>query len=456
VKVEFELAGGGPAALVRRAAMNALTHVRGQELKTFQTLARYVRENVDRLTAIRAMQNIARSQWPKEEAPALIEVVLADIRKLPPAERTSPAALDEMEFAHALTTLLPADQARKVRAELNELGVRVIRIGTLFERMSFDKDVVVVRAGKPVEFLFENTDLMPHNLVISQPGSLEEIGLLSEATAQSPEAAKRDFVPPSKQVLLASRLLQPRDTQKLTFNAPTKPGIYPIVCTYPGHWRRMYAALYVVEDLDAYLENPEAYLASNPLTAIDPLLKDRRPRTNWTLEELAPGVEQLAGRSYTSGKHLFKVANCVACHKVEDAGNAIGPDLVKLDPKYQPLDILKEMLDPSAKINEKFQTYTIELDSGKVLTALVLEETPQAIKVIENPLAKTEPLVLKPAEIVSRTKSPISIMPKGLLDKLTRDEILDLIAYVAARGNKQAALFKGGHDHAGHGQAHKH
>jgi hypothetical protein len=41
-------------------------------------------------------------------------------------------------------------------------------------------------------------------------------------------------------------------------------------------------------------------------------------------------------------------------------------------------------------------------------------------------------------------------MPKGLLDKLSREEILDLIAYVIARGNPELPLFHGGHEHAGH------
>src|SRR5262249_50460967 len=147
--------------------------------------------------------------------------------------RTSPTALEAMEFADALTTLLPSDEAKKVRTQLGELGVRVIRIGTLPERMSFDKDIVVVRAGKPVEFMFENIDLMPHNLAIVQPGALEEIGLLAEATATDPAAAARHFIPKSSKILLSSVLLQPREVQKLSFVAPKEPGIYPIVCTYP-------------------------------------------------------------------------------------------------------------------------------------------------------------------------------------------------------------------------------
>ena len=78
---------------------------------------------------------------------------------------------------------------------------------------------------------------------------------------------------------------------------------------------------------------------------------------------------------------------------------------------------------------------------------MVLEETPQRVKVIENPLARSAPVILEIADIEDRSKSPTSIMPKGLLDKLTREEILDLIAYIAAKGDARAPLFQGQHDH---------
>jgi putative heme-binding domain-containing protein len=214
----------------------------------------------------------------------------------------------------------------------------------------------------------------------------------------------------------------------------------------------MYGALYVVDDLDSYLENPESYLASHPLEIKDDLLKDRRPRTEWTLDSLAGAVGTLhEGRSYPRGKHLFQVANCVACHKMDGVGNAIGPELTKLDEKMQSLDVLKELLDPSARINEKFQTFAFELNSGKIITGLVLEETPDRVRVVEDPLAKKEPIELAKADIAERHASKTSLMPKGLLDKLSREEILDLIAYVVARGNPHAAIVSGNdHEHAGH------
>jgi putative heme-binding domain-containing protein len=163
-------------------------------------------------------------------------------------------------------------------------------------------------------------------------------------------------------------------------------------------------------------------------------------------------VEQLKdGRSFSNGKQIFQVANCVACHKLNGAGTDIGPDLTKIDPKQdKPIEILHDILDPSFRINEKYQTFTFELNSGKIVTGLVVAETPEMVKVLENPLAKADAVVLKKSSIAERKKSPTSIMPKGLLDKMTREEILDLIAYVAAKGDQRSPLFQGGHEH-GHG-----
>jgi putative heme-binding domain-containing protein len=429
--------------------MHPLTSVRGQEGKTFQTLARLVRDDTDRTDAVRALQRIPRTFWDKEQARPLLDVLLAAIRKIPEKERTSPSALDALELADGLAGLLPADQARKVREELGELGVRVLRIATVVEKMSYDKDVAVVKAGKPVEFLFENVDLMPHNLVVVKPGALQEIGELAESTAQQPDAQARHFVPKSDKILLASTLLQPREVQKLSFTAPSQPGVYPIVCTYPGHWRRMYLALYVVEDLDAYLADPEGYLAKTKLPIKDDLLKDRRPRTEWKFDDLAPAARELKTRSYVNGKSMFQVAACISCHKMEGVGAEFGPDLTKLDAKIQaPEEILRHVLEPSLKIDDKYVTWIFETKKGVTITGMILEETKDEVKIIENPLAKAEPRVLKKNDIDTRTKSPVSLMPKGLLDKLSREEILDLIAYIAAKGQKDHHLFQGeGHKH---------
>jgi putative heme-binding domain-containing protein len=294
---------------------------------------------------------------------------------------------------------------------------------------------------------------MPHNFVIVTPGNLEKIGNAAEAFATEPGAAAAQYVPNLPGVvLLKSKLLQTRQSEQLKFTAPKEPGIYPYVCTYPGHWRRMHGALYVVADLEAYQENPEAYLAKNPLTVKDDLLKFNRPRTEWKLEELTDAVKEMemkGGRNYANGRQMFTVATCIACHKFGGQGNEFGPDLAKLEPKTfkSAVDVLDHVLDPAKKIDDKYLVYRFTLADDKVLTAMIVEEKDGIVKVIENPLASAKPRELKRADIVDQKKSPTSMMSKGLLDKLSREEILDLLAYVWGRADPKSKLFEGGHNH---------
>ncbi|MBA4189567.1 MAG: dehydrogenase [Planctomycetaceae bacterium] len=453
-KAEITVGATSPERIVRKTAMFALTGVRGQEADAFKAIAKFLTADSDRGTAVQALLRIPTKEWPKDDAKAHIDVVMKFIRSLPVAERTTPVALDMMQLGEGLAGLLPLLDARDARKELSAIGVRVIRVGTLFDQMSYDKERLVVQAGKAVEFHFENTDIMPHNFVIVSPGNLEKVGNAAEAFATDPSAAGKQYVPPmpAGTVLLASKLLQTRQVEQLKFAAPKEPGIYPYVCTYPGHWRRMHGALYVVADLDAYLENPEEYLAKNPLPVKDDLLKFNRPRTEWKLNELAEAVQEMeakGGRNFANGKQMFTVATCVACHKFGGQGNEFGPDLTKLDAKVfkNAVDLTDHILDSAKKIDDKYAMYRIVTADEKVLTVMIVEEKDGIVKVIENPLASTKPLELKATNITERKKLTTSIMPKGLLDKLTRDEILDLLAYVWGKAEPKSKLFGDGHKH---------
>ena len=429
-------------AAVRRAAFGALAGVRGREQEVFERIAPFVIKGIDRDSAIAALEKIPVAQWPVAQAAPMLDALLESMRGATVEARSSDAGLAAWQFAENLTTLLPAADGKARRAELADLGVRVVRIGTVYERMNYDKETIAVQAGKPVLFVLQNADVMPHNFVVAKPGTMQALGEIAEKLSQDASFAKRAFVPESADVLVASTLLQPQASQKLTFNAPTEPGVYPYVCTYPGHWRRMYGAMYVVDDLEEYLADPAAYLAAHPLTIKDDLLKDRRPRTEWTLADLEGSVNGMEkGRSFVHGRELFRTASCVSCHKLGEAGNEFGPELAKLDAKMTALEITKHILDPSLRIEEKYRSTTIVTDDGHRLTGLVVTDTPEELALVENPVASAEPVRIKKTDIEERVTSPVSIMPKGLLDKLTRDEVLDLVAYVTARGEESSALF---------------
>lgn len=446
---ELPKAMHGQTKEIRRAAMTALTYVRGKEPETFDRVARFIRQGVDRTAAMGALQRIPVRYWPAEQAAPLLNELVDFIQALPEAERNTPAALAALRLGDALASLLPPPEAERARTRLGDLGIRSIRLGTLPHRMAYDQERLAVEAGETVEILFENADLMPHNFVITAPGTLQSVGMLAESTAQQPGAFERHYVPRSDSILLSSSLLFSNESQQLNFTAPQTPGVYPFVCTYPGHWRRMHGALYVVPDLDAYRSDPESYLADHPLPIKDELLLRSRPRKAWMYDDFAELLdESFHGRSFGNAKQMFEVANCVACHRLNNAGHEVGPDLAKLDPKLSARDILRELLEPSKKINDKYYSYSFVLNSGKTVTGLVLKETPQEVQLIENPLARSDPVVLKQSEIDARMKSPVSIMPEGLLDKLTREEVLDLLAYVVAGGSEHSPVFGDEHHHS--------
>ena len=207
-----EVGGTGPEAAVRRSAMRALASVRGKESETFKALAKFVRgEGPDRTAAIRAIGRIPSAEWPVDEAEPTLKALLAYIK-------TDPSSIPDLVLRHSTPSssptawrgFFPPVGPRQIRRELGELGVRVIRLGTVTDQMLFDKDRIAAQAGKPVEVLFENTDIMPHNFVVTRPGALEEVGLLGESSSTQPGALERDYVPTTDKILVASRLLAPR------------------------------------------------------------------------------------------------------------------------------------------------------------------------------------------------------------------------------------------------------
>jgi putative heme-binding domain-containing protein len=179
------------------------------------------------------------------------------------------------------------------------------------------------------------------------------------------------------------------------------------------------------------------------------LLKASGRDTEWTYDELAPSVRNLAaGRSFDVGKMAFQLGNCIACHRLDGRGNEFGPDLAKLDAeKNSPDRLLRSLIEPSHEIDEKYLGHTLLLESGKIVTGMVVAETAATVSVIVDPVATPEPMVINKAEIEERQKACISLMPTGLLGKLTREEIWDLIAYVHAKADKQHPLFRAAEPH---------
>lgn len=446
----FDVATLSPKTRINRSAIDAISYIRGREAKTFNILADLITSGQNRTTAIKSIQRVPVRFWAPEQTFELLEVIVKDLKGLEANQRTSSAALSSFQLAQTLTGLLPADAAAKYEEVLGELGVLVVTVGTRPHRMSYDKDVIVVPTKKQIQLIFENTDMMPHNIVITKPGTMEKVGLLAEKTSQQRGAFERHYVPDSSDVLFSGKLIQPQESEALSFETPSKPGVYAYVCTYPGHWRRMYGKLVVVDSPKEYLANPEEYLAKNKIEILDEMLKSNRTKTEWKMADFEKAFpkEYLSARDFKNGKQMFTLGSCISCHKMGNEGYAFGPEFKDLDPEWSAKDVLTHIVEPSKKIDDKYKTQTLLLDSGATISGIVIYEDDDIIKLVENPIEATKEIQIEKFEVEGRKRSDVSIMPLGLLDTLTREEVLDLLAYVMANGDENHRLFKNNeHDH---------
>lgn len=120
--------------------------------------------------------------------------------------------------------------------------VKTISIGVL-PGLQFSVARFTVKPGERVKLILNNTDDMSHNLLITKPGTREKVVELTNKLGEAGPAA--GYIPESSEVLWAIPVTAPEETKTLIFTAPTTEGVYPYVCTYPGHGTIMYGAMYV-------------------------------------------------------------------------------------------------------------------------------------------------------------------------------------------------------------------
>jgi putative heme-binding domain-containing protein len=141
---------------------------------------------------------------------------------------------------------------------------------------------------------------------------------------------------------------------------------------------------------------------------------------------------ELSRADVARGRALFQ-RDCANCHKLFDAGGAIGPDLT--GSQRANLDyVLENLLDPSAVVGRDFQMQVFQTTDGRVINGIVLREDDSVVLI----QTQNDRVSLTKGEIDSRDKSNVSLMPEGQLARLSAEEIRDLVSYLASP--RQVAL----------------
>jgi putative heme-binding domain-containing protein len=153
-----------------------------------------------------------------------------------------------------------------------------------------------------------------------------------------------------------------------------------------------------------------------------------------------PPIDQLLRREgkadrgrevfFSTGPALIAggVRSCGACHRVQGQGQWVGPDLSTIGTKYGKDELLRSVLNPSAAIGYNFRALVVATNDGRVLTGLPVEDTADRL-VLKT--AEGQRVSLRPGDVEERKTGEVSLMPEGLAETMSDQDLVDLLAFLS-------------------------
>lgn len=145
---------------------------------------------------------------------------------------------------------------------------------------------------------------------------------------------------------------------------------------------------------------------------------------------------------FQRGREMFAVAQCYKCHRMGISGGILGPDLTGAGGRFSPKDLLAAIIEPNKEISDQYAATQFVTDSGQVVVGKVINMNGKNLQVLTNLLDPSSLTGVNRDEIESVRPAPNSMMPAGLIDTLSEEEILDLLAYLRSGGNADHPIYK--------------
>ncbi|MCP4785680.1 MAG: c-type cytochrome [Fuerstiella sp.] len=167
-----------------------------------------------------------------------------------------------------------------------------------------------------------------------------------------------------------------------------------------------------------------------------------RSTTEWSLDELSAAARtSLKNRDFANGRRMFAATGCYACHRFANQGGMTGPDLTSAGRRYSAHDLLDQVINPSKVINDQFSAVQVLTLDGIVHSGVVVNLNGDKITLNTDLTDPNKRVSVKRGEIEEMMVSKTSPMPTGLFNRMTKEEILDLIAYLISGGDSKHAFF---------------
>lgn len=183
--------------------------------------------------------------------------------------------------------------------------------------------------------------------------------------------------------------------------------------------------------------------AEPPSSAADEPLKQRPMVKNWKVDDLLPTVDaSLRGRDFKRGREMFAAAACFKCHRFQREGGIIGPDLTGVGKRFNNQYLLESIIEPSKVNSDQYQATIFELSTGQTVIGRIANANGDNVMVITNMLEPGKFVNVNVHQIEDQRPATTSMMPTGLVDTLTQDEILDLLAFLRSGGDPKDEAFQ--------------
>jgi putative heme-binding domain-containing protein len=164
----------------------------------------------------------------------------------------------------------------------------------------------------------------------------------------------------------------------------------------------------------------------------------------WKVDVLVPVVNNglKGGRNFERGKSLYIELECAQCHHFGPDGGGVGPDLTGAGSTFSVRDLLEAIIEPSQQISSLYATSVLVKKDGDIITGWIPEETETTVSMMESMFGEGKLTEVKRQDIASITPSKVSLMPKGFLNAVKEEEILDLVAFLLSGGDSTQKMFQ--------------
>ncbi len=176
----------------------------------------------------------------------------------------------------------------------------------------------------------------------------------------------------------------------------------------------------------------------------DPLadLAPRQQVEQWTVEKLQAELAKVTQKvNFERGRELTAVAQCFKCHRFNGQGGIQGPDLTGAGRRFNDKDLLTTVIEPDKEISDQYQATQFQTENG-VVVGRVANLNGNTLQIVTNMLAPGDFTGVNVDEILERRPSPVSMMPRGLLDTFNPQEIADLLAYLRSGGDASHPVYQ--------------